>query len=169
MVSKGYCCCSILSFVFLLHIIMASAASSFLSPNHVIVPEGSTGRKLLQEIKSCPVDFEFLNYTIITSQCKSPYPSQPCCSALNKFSCPYVDELSDSTNDCILTMFSYINLIGKYPASLFSNECQGQWLSCNVTTAPAASVNANGGWVAQNVSPLLILMALFPILLFQIL
>ncbi|KHN01505.1 GPI-anchored protein LORELEI, partial [Glycine soja] len=34
-----------------------------------------TGRNLLQAKKSCPVNFEFLNYTIITCKCKgAQYP-----------------------------------------------------------------------------------------------
>ncbi|XP_047937823.1 GPI-anchored protein LLG1-like [Salvia hispanica] len=82
-------------------------------------------RRLLQAKKSCPVNFEFQNYTIITSKCKGPkYPPSLCCSALKEFACPYADELNDLSNDCASTMFSYINLSGKYPPGLFASECR---------------------------------------------
>ncbi|CAN7032046.1 unnamed protein product, partial [Brassica oleracea var. botrytis] len=74
---------------------------------------------------ACPVNFEFMNYTIITSQCKGPkYPPKKCCSAFKEFACPYADQLNDLRNDCATTMFSYINLYGKYPPGLFANSCQ---------------------------------------------
>ncbi|KAH0859693.1 hypothetical protein HID58_087954 [Brassica napus] len=76
-------------------------------------------------ISACPVNFEFMNYTIITSQCKGPkYPPKKCCSAFKEFACPYADQLNDLRNDCATTMFSYINLYGKYPPGLFANSCQ---------------------------------------------
>lgn len=81
----------------------------------------------------CPMSFEFLNYTIITSKCKGPlYSPKLCCSALIEFSCPYVEFLNDMTNDCASTMFSYINLYGKYPPGLFSSACRegDRGLSC---------------------------------------
>lgn len=66
-----------------------------------------------------------MNYTIITSQCKGPkYPPKKCCSAFKEFACPYADQLNDLRNDCATTMFSYINLYGKYPPGLFANSCQ---------------------------------------------
>jgi hypothetical protein len=77
-------------------------------------------------VPGCPVNFEFQNYTIITSQCKGPdYPAKQCCAALVEFACPFSDELNDSTNDCASTMFSYINIYGKYPPGLFASECKG--------------------------------------------
>ena len=76
-------------------------------------------------VAACPVNFEFQNYTIITSKCKGPkYPPSLCCSALKEFACPYADELNDLSNDCASTMFSYINLSGKYPPGLFASECR---------------------------------------------
>lgn len=66
-----------------------------------------------------------MDYTIITNKCKGPqYLANPCCSALKEFACPYVEQLNDLTNDCATTMFSYINLHGKYPAGLFGSECR---------------------------------------------
>ncbi|KAL0320931.1 UNVERIFIED_CONTAM: GPI-anchored protein LLG1 [Sesamum radiatum] len=82
-------------------------------------------RRLLQAKKPCPVNFEFQNYTIITSQCKGPqYSPKLCCSAFKQFACPFVDELNDLRNDCALTMFSYININGKYPQGLFASLCR---------------------------------------------
>ncbi|KAL0443210.1 UNVERIFIED_CONTAM: GPI-anchored protein LLG1 [Sesamum latifolium] len=100
---------------------------------------------------ACPVNFEFQNYTIITSRCKGPqYPPNLCCSALKDFACPFADEINDLTNDCASTMFSYINLYGKYPPGLFASECRdGKFgLEC---PAPApgesekATTNKNSG------------------------
>jgi hypothetical protein len=96
---------------------------------------------------ACPVNFEFLNYTIIKSKCKGPrYPADACCAAFTEFACPYADVLNDLTNDCASTMFSYINLNGKYPPGLFANECGGgkQGLACHgPASAPSVSVSVN--------------------------
>ncbi|TYG37394.1 hypothetical protein ES288_D13G138100v1 [Gossypium darwinii] len=76
-------------------------------------------------ISACPIEFEFLNYTIITSECKGPkYPANRCCAAFKKFACPYAKQINDLTTDCASTMFSYINLYGKYPPGLFAAECR---------------------------------------------
>ncbi|KAF8409819.1 hypothetical protein HHK36_005898 [Tetracentron sinense] len=83
-------------------------------------PEENTQRK---NYSGCSVNFEFLNYTIITSQCKGPqYLPKLCCTAFKEFACPYADQLNDLTNDCASTMFSYINLFGKYPPGLFAKK-----------------------------------------------
>ncbi|XP_043705391.1 GPI-anchored protein LLG1-like [Telopea speciosissima] len=115
----------------------------------------STGRNLLQAKTNCPVSFEFLNYTIITSQCKGPqYLPKLCCGAFKELACPYATELNDLTNDCASTMFSYINLYGKYPPGLFSSECQDtkEGLTCNLAPPPAENVKANGAWNWKTVS-----------------
>ncbi|XP_023525702.1 GPI-anchored protein LLG1-like isoform X4 [Cucurbita pepo subsp. pepo] len=97
--------------------------------------------KFLNELVSaCPVSFEFLNYTIITSKCKGPlYSPKLCCSALTELSCPYVDVMNDMTTLCASTMFSYINLHGKYPPGLFSSICRegDQGLACPQLPAPS--------------------------------
>ncbi|KAL0785121.1 hypothetical protein Bca101_001366 [Brassica carinata] len=102
-----------------------------------------TGRNLLQTKK---MNFEFMNYTIITSQCKGPkFPVKECCSAFLDFACPYTEQLNDLSNDCATTMFSYINLYGKYPPGLFANQCKGgkEGLECPaMSPASAADVNA---------------------------
>lgn len=74
---------------------------------------------------ACPVNFEFMNYTVITSKCKGPkYPPKECCGAFKDFACPYTDQLNDLSSECATTMFSYINLYGKYPPGLFANQCK---------------------------------------------
>ncbi|GMJ11605.1 hypothetical protein HRI_004829700 [Hibiscus trionum] len=101
----------------------------------------ATGRNLLQTKKACPVNFEFLNYTIITSRCKGPkFPPQSCCSAFKDFACPHAEQINDLTTDCASTMFSYINLYGKYPPGLFASECREGKLGL----ACPASENASG-------------------------
>ncbi|KAF8410916.1 hypothetical protein HHK36_003453 [Tetracentron sinense] len=146
------------------------AASSFISDD-VFESPGSTGRTLLQAKKGCPVNFEFLNYTIITSQCKGPqYPPKLCCAALKEFACPYANDLNDLTNDCASTMFSYINLYGKYPPGLFASECREgkEGLEC-LATAPTQSANESGAHFIRILSPLLMLAPAFAVLLLQLL
>ncbi|KAK6919562.1 hypothetical protein RJ641_015466 [Dillenia turbinata] len=102
--SPNRCVFTVLSFVVILFLLTDSTSSSFIS--------------------GCPDNFEFLNYTIITSQCKGPkYPPNLCCAAFKELACPYAEDLNDVSNDCASTLFSYINLYGKYPPGLFSSEC----------------------------------------------
>ncbi|KAI4307541.1 hypothetical protein L6164_030717 [Bauhinia variegata] len=103
------------------------------------------GRNLLRAKKACPVNFEFLNYTIITGKCKGPqYPPKICCSAFKEFACPYADVLNDLSNDCASTMFSYINLYGKYPPGLFASVCreEKQGLKCPALPPPPSANDA---------------------------
>ncbi|XP_021758827.1 GPI-anchored protein LLG2-like isoform X2 [Chenopodium quinoa] len=73
----------------------------------------------------CPLDVQHLNYTIIISRCKGPrYPANICCGAFKELACPYAPTLNDVTNNCATTLFSYINLYGKYPPGLFANICR---------------------------------------------
>ncbi|XXG80214.1 hypothetical protein AAC387_Pa09g1138 [Persea americana] len=115
------------------------AVSTFTTADDILEARGSTARILLQVKTACPVNFEFLNYTVITSQCKAPkYPATLCCKAFKEFACPYADLLNNVTNDCASTMFSYINLYGKYPPGLFASKCRSAngGLAC---PAPAPS------------------------------
>ncbi|KAJ8421620.1 hypothetical protein Cgig2_013482 [Carnegiea gigantea] len=74
----------------------------------------------------CPVNFENQNYTIITSKCKGPkYTADLCCSAFKEFACPFAEQINDMSTNCADTMFSYINLYGKYPPGIFANLCKG--------------------------------------------
>lgn len=106
-------------------------------------------------VPGCPVNFEFQNYTIITSQCKGPsYPAKQCCAALVEFACPFADEINDSSNDCASTMFSYINIYGKYPPGLFASECKGDknGLPCpdsNSTSSSHSQSDKSGAIVAN--------------------
>ncbi|KAL1195243.1 GPI-anchored protein LLG1 [Cardamine amara subsp. amara] len=126
-------------FFLLLSVLSSFSSSSFISDGAFESQTLVIGRNLLQTKKTCPVKFEFLNYTIITSRCKAPkYPRKKCCAAFKAFACPYADYLNDLSTDCATTMFSYINLYGKYPPGLFANKCKEgkDGLKC------AADVNA---------------------------
>ncbi|RLM78419.1 GPI-anchored protein LORELEI-like [Panicum miliaceum] len=131
---------------------VASAAGPFLSDGVFQVTAGSTGRSLLQAKKDCPVSFEFQNYTIITSKCKGPkFPASQCCSALKEFACPFYMYLNDDSNSCASTMFTYINLYGKYPPGLFSSECKEGKLGLSCADVPQRDIStANGGQHAQH-------------------
>ncbi|XP_011095640.1 GPI-anchored protein LLG1-like [Sesamum indicum] len=141
-------CCLIL--VVCLSLSTALSASTFISDG-IFGPSVLSERRLLQAKKPCPVNFEFQNYTIITSRCKGPqYPPKLCCPALKDFACPFADEINDVTNDCASTMFSYINLYGKYPPGLFASECREGKLGLECPAPPPgesekATTNNNSG------------------------
>ncbi|KAK9152285.1 hypothetical protein Syun_010594 [Stephania yunnanensis] len=130
------------------------------------------GRALLQTKKACPVNFEYLNYTIITSQCKGPkYPPNLCCGALKEFACPYAAQLNDVSNDCASTMFSYINLYGKYPPGLFASECREgkQGLECPALPPGQPANDTNHAFtLRRTLSSFILPLALSLLLLFQI-
>ncbi|MQM23007.1 hypothetical protein Taro_056069 [Colocasia esculenta] len=109
-----------------LFFIVAEFAFASISGSVFEAQSGWVGRKsLLQAKKRCPIDFEFMNYTMITSRCKGPdYPPKLCCKAFKEFACPYAKQLNDLSNDCASTMFSYINLYGHYPPGLFATLCR---------------------------------------------
>ncbi|KAL5211669.1 hypothetical protein ABZP36_022516 [Zizania latifolia] len=138
-----------------------ASASPFLSGSAFQGSTGSTGRSLLQAKKSCPVNFEFQNYTIITSKCKGPqFPPKECCDAFKEFACPFSDYINDESNDCASTMFSYINLYGKYPPGLFASECRDDknGLSC-AGVAQKETATSNAGQQAQSSLLALIILA----------
>ncbi|XP_040987101.1 GPI-anchored protein LLG1 [Juglans microcarpa x Juglans regia] len=165
MASKCFLCfCSAIFFSFLLMglLVSSSSPSTFISDS-IFESYSSTGRNLLQARKACPVNFEFLNYTIITSKCKGPrYPADLCCASFKEFACPYADVLNDLTNDCATTMFSYINLYGKYPPGLFASECREgkEGLACPAPT-PSESANESESETVCYPSSLLMLTAGF--------
>ncbi|KAL4364036.1 hypothetical protein GQ457_04G005560 [Hibiscus cannabinus] len=102
--------------------------SGFASSTHIskaaLEAHETIGRILLQATKECDEDFQHKNYTILTSSCKGPrYPRDGCCNALSEFACPFVEKVNDERTNCASTMFSYINLYGKYPPGLFANLC----------------------------------------------
>ncbi|KAG8498311.1 hypothetical protein CXB51_006869 [Gossypium anomalum] len=124
----------------------ASASSTYVSCNHFFpFSFPMYFMKLLGvtsfRLQTCDEDFTKKNYTIITSSCKGPeYPKNNCCRALKDFACPFSEKVNDLTNDCARTMFSYINLYGKYPPGLFAHLChEGQkGLACDAD--PPASL-----------------------------
>ncbi|XP_021758826.1 GPI-anchored protein LLG2-like isoform X1 [Chenopodium quinoa] len=110
---------TIMILLLLLHIASANPSDELQQPRF------SVGRHLLQATKDCPLDVQHLNYTIIISRCKGPrYPANICCGAFKELACPYAPTLNDVTNNCATTLFSYINLYGKYPPGLFANICR---------------------------------------------
>ncbi|CAI9295374.1 unnamed protein product [Lactuca saligna] len=134
----------------------------------------SIGRNLLQAKKPCPVNFEFMNYTIITSRCKGPrYPADLCCQAFKDFACPYAADLNDLENECSSTMFSYINLYGGYPPGLFASLCRDDkvGLICPAlapgTARNGVGADTNNSHIIRNPSLLLSLTATFLILFFR--
>ncbi|CAA0841145.1 LORELEI-LIKE-GPI-ANCHORED PROTEIN 1 [Striga hermonthica] len=109
-------------------------------------------RRLLQALKSCPVDFEHQNYTIITEKCRGPdYSAKLCCSSFKAFACPFADELDDLTNDCASTMFRYIDLNGHYPPGLFASLCREgrEGLACPPLPPPKSGDKSGGSRAAS--------------------
>ncbi|CAK9171093.1 unnamed protein product [Ilex paraguariensis] len=123
--------------------------------------------------KGCPVNFENQNYTIITRQCKGPqYNATVCCGAFKELACPFSDQINDLKNDCASTLFSYINLYGKYPPGLFSSLCREgkDGLSCTETlkTQAKASTEKSAAPDKYIQSPVLMLTSALVILQFKL-
>ncbi|TVU09973.1 hypothetical protein EJB05_43473 [Eragrostis curvula] len=149
--------------------VLGFAAAGFISNDALLQHEhDGTGRSLLQVKKGddCPVSFEGANYTLVTSRCKGPlYQPSLCCGALKDFACPYSTYINDVSTNCAATMFSYINIYGKYPPGLFSNTCHegdkglqcpddvpqiqpGQTASSGAAAAPTAATALTAGAAA---------------------
>lgn len=117
----------------------------------------------------CTINFESQNYTIITSQCKGPqYPPQACCQAFKEFACPFTDAINDEQSDCATTMFSYINLYGKYPPGLFALQCREGKEGLDCTDILAAKEKSRGQ-ISATPSTLLLLLAAFFVLVYHLL
>ncbi|XP_059666598.1 GPI-anchored protein LLG1-like [Cornus florida] len=148
--------------ILFLFLFSAATASTYISDD-IFGSGASTGRNLLQAKKACPVSFEFLNYTIITSQCEAPeYLPKLCCPAFKELACPYVDQLNDLTTYCSENLFSYINLHGNYTPGLFSTLCrEGQeGIQCPASP-PTQSPNAGGSPIICDPTWLLMLITAF--------
>ncbi|KAL7217659.1 hypothetical protein ACSBR2_010992 [Camellia fascicularis] len=150
-------------FFLLISLSVSVSVSSFISDD-IFGARPLMGRNLLQAKTVCPVHFEILNYTIITSQCKGPqYTSNTCCPAFKEFACPYADALNDLSNNCVTVMFSYIELYGKYPVGLFGTLCRDdkQGLACPATaptpTPTQLTNSSSGSQIIRNPSLLLVL------------
>ncbi|CAN8252976.1 unnamed protein product [Cochlearia groenlandica] len=129
-------------FLILTTILSSFSSSSFISDGVLESHSLVIGRNLLQTKKACPVNFEVMNYTVITSQCKGPkYPPKECCAAFKVFACPYAHEISDLSTDCATIMFNYINIHGKYPPGIFASYCKEgkEGLKCPDVAPPAAA------------------------------
>ncbi|CAN4103858.1 unnamed protein product [Withania somnifera] len=151
-------CFSCIFLVFSCSILAGVSASASLSDG-IFINQASTGRNLLQAKKPCPISFEFQNYTVVTSQCRGPlYPAKQCCAALAQFACRFADYVNDLTNDCASTMFSYINLHGKYPPGLFASECNSDknGLPCP-DSAASETANVSNSEMSCKLSPVLMI------------
>ncbi|GKV36681.1 hypothetical protein SLEP1_g44785 [Rubroshorea leprosula] len=143
------------SHLFFFFLLAGFASSSTHISNDVFESHEITG--------PCTVDFEHQNYTIITSKCKGPqYHANLCCEALKEFACPSAEDINDLSTNCAATMFSYINLYGKYPPGLFASLCrEGQnGLECKDEKADPADA-------ATTKSSLLMLTSAFLVLFLQ--
>ncbi|KAF5781341.1 putative GPI-anchored protein LORELEI [Helianthus annuus] len=122
-------------------LLLCCISTCFSSPPVSINSEPSFGRNLLQAKKACPISFEIMNYTIITSRCKAPqYPPTPCCDAFKEFACPYAADLNDLSNDCSSKMFGYINTYGNYSEGLFANLCRDDKIGLICPASPPTNV-----------------------------
>ncbi|KAI3744978.1 hypothetical protein L1987_58077 [Smallanthus sonchifolius] len=137
-----------------------AVSSSSISYNALESFRGIT-RNLLQQKQSCPVNFENENYTIITSQCKGPvYKRDLCCNSFLEIACPHWEQVNDEKTNCASTLFSYINLYGKYPPGLFASMCKGgkDGLSCDHVDKLAHHKANHGRTAATSVqSPLIMI------------
>ncbi|XP_076882564.1 GPI-anchored protein LORELEI-like [Bidens hawaiensis] len=130
-----------ISFIFILLCCISTSSPVSISDD---IYYTSIGRNLLQAKKRCPVDFEHMNYTIITSRCKAPqYPREPCCDAFKEFACPYSDDLNDLSTDCSERMFSYINLYGNYTQGLFGTICRDEKIGLVCPASPPGAGTNN--------------------------
>ncbi|KAM1965931.1 hypothetical protein ACFX15_046210 [Malus domestica] len=155
-------------FFFFLFLVLGFASSTTFLSYDIFESGGSStgGRALLQAKKNCPVNFENQNYTIITSKCKGPnYPAKSCCDALKDFACPFTEEINDLKNDCASTMFSYINIYGKYPPGLFASQCREgkEGLACPAE-APKSDQKSSRGHISATHSIMLALTAALVVL-----
>lgn len=150
---------------FILFFLLLSLASSTYISDTIFEPHRSTGRSLLQNKKNCPVNFENQNYTIITSKCKGPkYTADLCCGAFKEFACPFAEQINDMSTNCADTMFSYINLYGKYPPGIFANLCKGDkyGLACDDVKSEnmeSKDSKTNGAHIGNVLSPMVAVLA----------
>ncbi|CAH2077877.1 unnamed protein product [Thlaspi arvense] len=114
-----------LKFSFLLMALLVTLSSSTSISDSVFESQTSVSGRNLLAMKKCEVNFESMNYTGMINQCRGPgFPAKECCSAFKEFACPFVNQINDRSSDCAKTMFSYLNVYGKYPPGLFANECK---------------------------------------------
>lgn len=150
---------------FILFFLLLSLASSTYISDTIFETHRSNGRSLLQNKKNCPVNFENQNYTIITSKCKGPrYTADLCCDPFKEFACPFAEQINDMSTNCADTMFSYINLYGKYPPGIFANLCKGDkyGLACDDVKSEnveSKDSKTNGAHIGNVLSPMVAVLA----------
>ncbi|GLT54103.1 hypothetical protein SLA2020_273310 [Shorea laevis] len=92
---------------------------------------------------TCSVEFEFKNYTILTSQCKGPeFLPVACCNSFKDFACPYADAITDMTSDCAITMFDDIKG-PEFPPGLFASMCSEGMHGLDYTNVDQATMISN--------------------------
>ncbi|KAG0599083.1 hypothetical protein M758_12G126200 [Ceratodon purpureus] len=72
----------------------------------------------------CETKFQYLNYTPVTSACKSNEPTtRECCAAFNRFACQFRSQVNDFNTICPILFMSYLNYAGRYPDGYFIDQC----------------------------------------------
>ncbi|KAL8237573.1 hypothetical protein R6Q59_018654 [Mikania micrantha] len=138
-------------FLLLLYCISTSSSSPFSISDGIFTSEASIGRNLLQNTKTCNLNFEMMNYTIITSRCKGPqYNATSCCDAFKVFACPNAVYLNDSSNDCTSKMFDYIYFYGNYTRGLFATLCRDDKVGLICPATPPVAEGNNVGADSNN-------------------
>ncbi|KAF9624659.1 hypothetical protein IFM89_012705 [Coptis chinensis] len=153
--------------IFFFLFVSLAFSSPFISDN-IFEQEsvGSTYRSLLQAKTSCQTNLELQNYTIITSQCKGPqFPPKQCCDAFKKFACPLRDNLNNLESDCASTMFSYINLYGRYPPGLFASQCREGKDGLDCAEFDNLKLQKNTGYTVRSLSSYLVAAICFVLLI----
>ena len=156
------------NFLLLFWLFLGFASSASYISDSLFESHGSTGRSLLQNLKECPISFEFANYAIVTSKCKGPqYPEKKCCQAFVEFACPYSQYINDLTTACANSMFSYLHLNGRFPTGLFASECKGDKAGLECPDGSLSSKDQGISGVPPHLNPLACLIVLlFVALLF---
>merc|ERR1712137_534601 len=101
-------------------------------------------------------------FLVLSFSSPPQWPSQACCHAFKEFACPFADALNDEQSDCATTMFSYINLYGKYPPGLFALQCKEGKEGLDCTDIVAA--NQKNAGARRSITPATALILLIALL-----
>ncbi|XP_010448269.1 PREDICTED: GPI-anchored protein LORELEI-like [Camelina sativa] len=138
-------------------LLISLSTSSSISDNVFECQTSVSGRNLLNAKKKCEVNFEYMDYKVLTRRCKGPaFPAKECCLAFKDFACRYAIEINDMNSDCAQTMFSYMNIYGNYPPGLFANECRERKDGLVCPIPPFYSPNLKASSTADSNPPHLI-------------
>eukprot|EP01018_Ginkgo_biloba_P011397 Gb_28525 [translate_table: standard] len=83
--------------------------------------------------KPCKMNFSSIDYSSVTSVCKSPdYNEKECCGAFTAMACKYSQHVNDYSTSCPIEFVSFLNYAGSYPHGVFIGRCNndGQHLLC---------------------------------------